>query len=193
MSGSHHHDPIEDNIETHPVKLAIGIAIGTVALIIGIILLTQFAVGMYGSRTLKDDPSMSKEAVEKRIAPVGRVEIDPAAPAVEPPKPASAKPAPAAAVAAVAIPPAPGKGAAGADAGKATYDSACVACHGTGAAGAPKLGDKAAWAPRAKTGKKALYASALGGKGAMPPKGGNTALPDEAVKAAVDYLLAAVK
>ena len=192
MSGSHHHDPIEDNIETHPVKLAIGIAIGTVALIIGIILLTQFAVGMYGSRTLKDDPSMSKEAVEKRIAPAGRVEIDPAAPAVEPPKPASAKPAPAPVVAA-AIPAAPAKGAAGAGAGKATYDSACVACHGAGVAGAPKLGDKAAWAPRIKTGKKALYAAALAGKGAMPPKGGNTALPDEAVKAAVDYLLAAVK
>ena len=192
MSGSHHHDPIEDNIETHPVKLAIGIAIGTVALIIGIILLTQFAVGMYGSRTLKDDPSMSKQAVEKRIAPVGRVEIDPAAPAVEPPKPAGPKPPPAPIVGA-AIPPPPAKGAAAADAGKATYDSACVACHGTGAAGAPKLGDKAAWAPRIKTGKKALYASALGGKGAMPPKGGNTALPDEAVKAAVDYLLAAVK
>jgi cytochrome c oxidase subunit 2 len=77
--------------------------------------------------------------------------------------------------------------------GKATYDTVCMACHSTGAAGAPKLGDKAAWAPRLKQGVAALHASALKGKGAMPPKGGNTALPDEAVKAAVDYMAAAAK
>ena len=77
--------------------------------------------------------------------------------------------------------------------GKTTYDTTCTACHGTGAAGAPKLGDKAAWAPRLAQGKNTLYASALKGKGAMPPKGGNTALPDDAVKAAVDYMAAAAK
>jgi len=77
--------------------------------------------------------------------------------------------------------------------GKSTYDTTCVACHGTGAAGAPKLGDKAAWAPRLKQGMAALHAAALKGKGAMPPKGGNTGLPDDAVKAAVDYMAAAAK
>ena len=77
--------------------------------------------------------------------------------------------------------------------GKATYDTVCMACHSTGAAGAPKYGDKAAWAPRIKQGIAALHASALKGKGAMPPKGGNTALPDDAVKAAVDYMVAAAK
>jgi cytochrome c oxidase subunit 2 len=77
--------------------------------------------------------------------------------------------------------------------GKATYDSTCTACHSTGAAGAPKLGDKAAWKPRLAQGMPALYNSALHGKGAMPPKGGNTALSDDAVKAAVDYLAAAGK
>ena len=47
MSGAHpHHDPIEDNIDTHPVKLAIGIAVGAIAVVIGIILLAQFAVGI---------------------------------------------------------------------------------------------------------------------------------------------------
>jgi cytochrome c5 len=60
-------------------------------------------------------------------------------------------------------------------------------------AGAPKFGDKAAWAPRIAQGKNALYASALKGKAAMPPKGGNTALSDDAVKAAVDYMIAAAK
>jgi cytochrome c5 len=77
--------------------------------------------------------------------------------------------------------------------GKKVYDTTCMACHGTGVAGAPKFGDKAAWAPRIKAGMDALYTSALKGKAAMPPKGGNTALPDADVKAAVDYMAAAAK
>jgi cytochrome c5 len=81
--------------------------------------------------------------------------------------------------------------AAGKPDGKKVYDTVCMACHTPGAAGAPKLGDKAAWAPRIKTGMDALYASAVKGKNAMPPKGGNAALPDADVKAAVDYLVAA--
>ena len=99
-----------------------------------------------------------------------------------------------------AAPPAsaPAQGASGAapDAkpdGRKVYDSTCMACHSTGAAGAPKFGDKAAWAPRLKAGIDALYKSALGGKGAMPPKGGNASLSDAEVKAAVDYLAAAAK
>ena len=189
MSGSEHHDPIEDNIETHPVKLAIGIGIGTVALIIGIILLTQLAVGMYGSRPLKDDPAMAPKLVGERIAPVAKVALDPNAP---PPAPAAAAPAPGP-VAAVAIPPPAAKSADAGAAGKATYDSACSACHAAGVAGAPKLGDKAAWAPRIKSGKDALHAAALKGKGAMPPKGGQTQLADDVVKAAVDYMISAAK
>ena len=191
MSGSHHHDPIEDNIETHPVKLAIGIAVGTFALIVGIILLAQFAVGVYGSRSLKDDPTMKPDAVGKRIAPVAKIEVDPNAPAAPAPT-AAAAPA-AAPVMAAAIPPPAAKAAGGAADGKATYDAVCGVCHTAGVAGAPKPGDKAAWAPRLKAGKDTLYASALKGKGAMPPKGGNTALSDDAVRAAVDHILATVK
>ena len=81
----------------------------------------------------------------------------------------------------------------GAGAGKATYDKVCFACHATGAAGAPKFGDKAAWAPRIAQGKDKLHQSALHGKGAMPAKGGNPALPDADVMAAVDYMAAAAK
>jgi cytochrome c5 len=179
---SPHHDPIEENIETHPVKLAIGIAVGAVALIIGIILVAQLAVGVYGSRSLKDEPAMSPGAVARRIAPVAKVEVDPNAPATVPAAPVATVP-----------PAAPAKGAqAGGDA-KATYDAVCSVCHAAGVAGAPKLGDKAAWAPRLAAGKDVLHASALKGKGAMPPKGGNVALSDEAVKAAVDYMVAAAK
>ena len=60
-------------------------------------------------------------------------------------------------------------------------------------AGAPKFGDKAAWAPRIATGIDTLYASVLKGKGAMPPKGGQPAVPDADIKAAVDYMVAAAK
>ncbi len=187
----HHHDPIEDNIDTHPVKLAIGVAMGAVALIIGIILVVKLAVGSYGSRDLKGDVSMSEEAVAKRLAPVAQVSIDPNAPAAAAP---GASAAPAAAMPAATIPPpAAGKSADAGGAGKSTYDTACVACHGAGIAGAPKFGDKAAWAPRVAQGKPALYNSALKGKGAMPPKGGNASLSDDAVKAAVDYMVAAAK
>jgi len=185
---AHHHDVIQDNIETHPVQLAIGVAVGAIALVVGIILLAQFAVGAYGTRELKDDPSMSDASVRKRIAPVANVAVDPNAPA---PAPAAAAPAAATPVAAAAIPAPAAKGADGAASGKGTYDSICKACHDAGVAGAPKLGDKAAWSARLKGGKDALYATALKGKGAMPPKGGNPALPDADVKAAVDYILAA--
>jgi cytochrome c5 len=189
MSDHPHHDPIEDNIDTHPVKLAIGVVIGAAALIVGIILLAQFAVGSYGARSMKDDPAMSDAAVARRLAPVAVVKVDPNAPAAAP---APAAPAATSAVASVTIPPAAAK-AAPAGGGKATYDAVCGVCHGAGVAGAPKFGDKAAWAPRIKAGLEALHASALKGKGAMPPKGGNPALADADVKAAVDYMVAAAK
>ena len=75
------------------------------------------------------------------------------------------------------------------EAGKKTYDQACAACHASGVAGAPKLDDKDAWAERISTGNDALYASAINGKGAMPAKGGQVAIPDEEIKAAVDYMV----
>lgn len=77
--------------------------------------------------------------------------------------------------------------------GKGTYDKVCAMCHAAGVAGAPKYGDKGAWAPRAAQGKDALLQSVLKGKGAMPPKGGNAQLADDDVKAAIDYMLAAAK
>ena len=193
MTGPHHADPIEENIDSHPVRLAIGIVVGAIALIVGIYLLVQLAVGAYGSRSLKDEPAMADAAVAKRIAPVAMLTIDPNAPPPAAATPAAAA-APPATAAATIPPPAPkGQQAQGAGSGKSTFDSVCSACHGTGVAGAPKFGDKAAWAPRIKTGKDSLYNSALHGKGAMPPKGGNPALSDADVKAAVDYMVSAAK
>jgi len=78
--------------------------------------------------------------------------------------------------------------------GQDTYGKACVVCHGAGVAGAPKLGDKGDWGPRIAQGNDMLYDHAIKGytgkKGMMPPKGGNTALADADVKAAVDYMVA---
>lgn len=83
-----------------------------------------------------------------------------------------------------------------ADSGKVLYNQACALCHGAGIAGAPKFGDKSAWAPRLAQGTAVLYQHAIAGfqgkAGIMPPKGGSTA-PDAEVKAAVDYMLSAAK
>ncbi len=81
--------------------------------------------------------------------------------------------------------------------GQQVFQTTCVACHGAGIAGAPKLGDKSQWAKHIAKGRDTLYASAVNGvqgsAGAMPPKGGNPALSDAEVKAAVDYMVARSK
>ena len=76
--------------------------------------------------------------------------------------------------------------------GKAVYDAKCSVCHAAGVAGAPKLGDKAAWEPRLKTGEAALLKSATNGKGAMPPRAGQN-VSDKDIKEAVEYMLSKVK
>jgi cytochrome c5 len=77
--------------------------------------------------------------------------------------------------------------------GKTIYDQLCMACHTSGAAGAPKLGDKAAWEPRVALGFAVLTEHAIKGINAMPAKGGNPALSDQDVADAVAYLLESVK
>jgi cytochrome c5 len=73
--------------------------------------------------------------------------------------------------------------------GEAVYNGPCKTCHEAGVAGAPKLGDKAAWAPRIATGMDALMASATNGKNAMPPKGTCMDCTDAELKAAVEYMI----
>ena len=91
-----------------------------------------------------------------------------------------------------AAPAAGGQSADAAQAGKALYEQVCQACHAAGVLGAPKFGDKDAWAPRLKDPMDTVYNYALHGKGAMPAKGGSNA-PDADVKAAVDYMVNAAK
>ena len=121
----------------------------------------------------KVDPRVAAKTSEQ-IAPVGQVRTEVSS--------ATASAAPAAA---------PTAG--GAIDGAAEYQNKCFACHGTGAAGAPKVGDKAAWKARIAAGNNALYTNAIKGKGAMPPKGGHASLSDDAVKAIVDHMVSKSK
>ena len=78
--------------------------------------------------------------------------------------------------------------------GKQVYDAGCVACHGAGIAGAPRVGDSGAWAGRIGAGLDSLVAHAINGfqgsQGMMPAKGGNPSLSDEEIEAAVEYMVA---
>jgi cytochrome c5 len=76
--------------------------------------------------------------------------------------------------------------------GDQVYASACAACHGTGVLNAPKLGSNDDWAPRQAQGVDTLYNHAINGFNAMPARGGNSALSDDEVKAAVDHMLSAL-
>lgn len=107
---------------------------------------------------------------------------------------AAATPAPSAAAPAAATAPAAPVQVAAANpgAGEALYKQACMACHAAGVAGAPKFGDKAAWAPRIQTGIDALTTSVIKGKNAMPPKGGSAA-SDADIHSAVVYMVNAAK
>jgi len=150
-------------------------------------------------------PSPAVESAQVETAPSAVPE--PVAPVVEPPsaptpeaaqsaatsQPAAAKPAEAAPAAPAAKPAgetAPSTPSPDLAHGQQIYRQACAFCHDKGVAGAPKIGDAAAWSPRLAQGMEVLYASSLQGKRAMPAKGGNPSLADADVKAAVDYLVA---
>jgi len=189
--------------KSNPIKTAIFVAVGVLALIIGVFLLAKFAVGTHqlgASNELANNP----EVVAKRIAPVVTLLVVPQAVATPPtvavaPANSAASATVAPTVVAALIPVALPAGAAPATAGggEGVYKGGCVACHGAGIAGSPKFGDKVAWASRIAQGKPTLYEHAIKGyigkAGAMPAKGGNNALADADVKAAVDYMVAAAK
>lgn len=122
-----------------------------------------------------------EEIILGNIEPVGKVNIDdgsaPQAPA------APAAPAmPAAATAPVAT------AAAEPASGEAIYQRNCMACHTTGAANAPKIGDAAVWAPRIAKGMDTVMANVKNGLNAMPPKGLCMTCTDDELKAVVDYI-----
>ena len=152
---------------------------------IGIVLMLFFFVLVVHHREIPARVQQQRGAllgtnstVAERIKPVGQVDLAPANTQQAPVK-----------IAVTAPPPARD--------GQQVYQAGCVACHGAGIAGAPKLGDKGQWAKRIAKGADTLYTSAVNGVqgsgGAMPAKGGNPALSDAEVKAAVDYMVARSK
>ena len=145
------------------------------------------------------DPSLSDVEVARAVAVMANQSGANFTPPSAPAAPTAANPnvtsvAPSATATPPAAPPVTGPVNSAAQAtpanGEAVYKASCASCHATGVAGAPKLGDKNAWAARIKNGKATLYQSALKGKNAMPAKGGNMNLSDAEVKLAVDYMVA---
>ncbi len=164
------------------------------------VLIVLSVVLMYFSNAIGDDEPTEKEkqAIAERIAPVGQVEVAPASESVAATaseqmlsaQPVESRQAPALAENAPAF---GADSASPDDKGNAVYDGSCFACHTSGVAGAPKIGDKAAWEPRIAQGMETLVARAIQGfqgqGGIMPPKGGRADLADADVKAAVMYMV----
>ena len=117
--------------------------------------------------TSPEDNARLQAKMAENIAPVGQVNV-------------GAVPASSATDAAAA---------AGPRSGDQVYNAACLACHSTGAAGAPKVGDSAAWAPRAAKGVDGLLATAISGINAMPPRGTCADCSDDELRNAIEYML----
>ncbi|VAW77966.1 Cytochrome c5 [hydrothermal vent metagenome] len=154
---------------SHEDKVFFGNFVGVLAALVVIAFIFFFLAGLVTSG-LDDTPESNarqQAKVEENIKPVGRVNVGSV--------PATTSAAPAAAT--------------GPRPGDAVYTASCVACHGTGVAGAPKLGDSAAWGARAAKGIDTLLANAINGINAMPPKGTCATCSDEEMKAAIEYIL----
>ena len=148
------HEAHEGPIKT-PKQLVWTVIASFVVPVIIIILLTNFVAN--GQKSGAGTEAMEAEAVAKRIAPVGQVEVKDAS------DPAALK------------------------TGEQVFQAQCSACHTSGAAGAPKVGDAGAWGPRIKNGYEALLTSALKGKGAMGAQGGGD-FSDVEIGRAVVYM-----
>ena len=147
-----------------------------VTVTIGLFAFARHVGAVNQAREVTEDPRY-RASIEERLQPVARVAVagqDNSALKIE-----SAGPP----MAAAAVP----------KDGTAAYETACVACHGAGIAGAPKVGDKSAWGPRIAQGKETLYNHALHGfngkTGVMPAKGGRSDWPDDLIKQAVDHIV----
>jgi cytochrome c5 len=150
------------------------LVIGTMLLVtIMLFFLARHLSGETQEQWNKEDP-YAMAATAERLKPVGRVVKS---------GEAEAEPAPAAAAQAEPV----------ALSGADIYNQVCSACHGAGVAGAPKVGDNAAWSARISKGTETLVKHAIEGfqgtAGYMPPKGGRVDLPDAEIQAAVEYML----
>ena len=128
-------------------------------LVIGIAVLLMAAIVPFSMKGKGSAPAAATDEADARIQPVARVELAKAAAKASGPRD-----------------------------GATVYGAVCQACHASGAAGAPKAGDKAAWGPRLALGYDGLVKSAAAGKNAMPPRGGAADLTDDELKRVVAFL-----
>lgn len=153
-------------------RLFIIMILAMTGLTILLVVLASLASGDVNERLDGQTQEENSSTLEARLAPVGTFSATAAQPSAAPASAAAAEP--------VVL------------SGEEAYSS-CAACHGAGVAGAPAVGDVPGWADRIAQGMDVLYEHAIKGfqgtAGYMPAKGGNTALSDESVKAAVDYMI----
>ncbi len=147
------------------------------AVTIGLFAFARHVGAEHQGKQVNEDPRYL-ESVKERLQPVDRVAIagqDNSALKIESTSGAGS-----------AVPALPADG-------TAAYETACAACHGAGIAGAPRTGDKAAWAPRLAQGAATLHKHAIEGftgkTGMMPAKGGRTDWPDDIIVKAVDHMI----
>jgi cytochrome c5 len=165
MSAAKPHVPNSTQVEQAAktkgvIQKAIAIAAGSVAGIFAIVMIAQFSVSAYQSRTrdAKIDPAMKAAAVAERIKPIGQLTVvDANAPKVF-------------------------------KTGVQVYEAVCASCHTAGLLNAPKFGDKAGWGDRLKQGFETLVTHAVKGIRSMPAKGGAADLDDVEVARAVAYM-----
>ncbi|RJG49570.1 cytochrome c5 family protein [Motilimonas pumila] len=127
-------------------------------------------VAAFSIQSLASSADMSEDAIAERVKPVGNVYLDGELPDV------------AAATSSSEASSEPRDGA-------TVYNTKCMACHATGAAGAPIKGDAGQWAARISQGKETLYSHAINGFNAMPAKGTCMDCSDDEIKVAVDYMI----
>jgi len=144
------------------------VLVGLVGLTITILVIANL---LYKGDAMESDSRVQK-AVAERVKPVGEVYVGSVPEGV-----------------ATTVVAAPTQVAAADLSGDQVYQQVCASCHTAGVLNAPKPGDAAAWAPRLAKGNDALYANAISGIGAMPAKGGRADMSDDAIKAAVDYMI----
>jgi cytochrome c5 len=167
----------------------------TLVAVLGALVVASVVILVLARAIGEREASAAEGSIAERTAPVGKVKVA-GAETIAPARaanPGDLAGTPQAEQAAAAQ--APLQIAQAGDKGKTVYDTACVVCHQTGVGGAPKIGDKAAWADRIAQGESTLADHALKGfqgkAGMMPPKGGRAELSDEDVKAAVSYMVGA--
>jgi cytochrome c5 len=143
-----------------PQQLVVVVLLSFIVPVAAILLIVKLITG--GLHVDPDSSAMTEEAIASRLKPVGEVSV-------------ASTPS--------------GDTAAAAGGGEEVFNTVCQSCHAAGLAGAPKVGDKAAWKARIAQGIDVLYASVINGKNLMPARGGAMNAPDEDIKAAVDLMV----